>query len=455
MVMKDKSNENKQVVGFSKLSKRDKIYWLAKNFLYANPVDIFKEFAEYWHDNVEAQKLLDGFSENTLTNFPIPFGVAPNFLINGKVYAIPMVTEESSVVAAASNAAKFWMDKGGFSSTVISTTKVGQVHFYYSGSKEKLFRFFETIKEDLKNGVNHITQNMEKRGGGVIDIELIEFPHEPDYYQLRAYFETVDSMGANFINSCLEEFGKLLREKVSESIIFNDAEKDLEVIMCILSNYTPDCLVRSEVSCRVQELGTFANGTISAEDFAWKFERAVRIAHIDPYRATTHNKGIMNGVDAVVIATGNDFRAVESCAHTYASRTGSYCSLSDAKVEDGIFTFWLKLPLAVGTVGGLTSLHPLAKRSLELLGNPSARQLMEIIAAVGLAQNFAAVRSLVTTGIQAGHMKMHLTNILAQFNATESETQAAKKFFSDKVVSVAAVREFLQNLRSSAPFVSG
>jgi hydroxymethylglutaryl-CoA reductase len=447
--MSEQPNENKQVAGFSKLTKRDKIYWLAKNFLYANPVDIFKEFAEYWHDNVEAQKLLDGFSENTLTNFPIPFGVAPNFLINGKVYAVPMVTEESSVVAAASNAAKFWMDRGGFSSKVISTTKVGQVHFHYSGNKEKLFRFFESIKHELKSGVKHITQNMEKRGGGVLDMELIEFPIEPDYYQIRAYFETVDSMGANFINSCLEEFGKMLREKVAASVIFNDSEKDIEIIMCILSNYTPECIVRSEVSCKVEELGTFANGSISAEDFAWKFERAVRIACIDPYRATTHNKGIMNGIDAVVIATGNDFRAVESCAHTYACRNGSYASLSNAKVENGIFKFWLELPIAVGTVGGLTSLHPLAKRSLELLGNPNAKQLMEIIATVGLAQNFAAIRSLVTTGIQAGHMKMHLTNILAQFNATEKEEMEAKIFFNDKVVSVSAVREFLENLRGS------
>lgn len=447
--MSEQPNEDKQVAGFSKLTKRDKIYWLAKNFLYANPVDIFKEFAEYWHDNIEAQKLLDGFSENTLTNFPIPFGVAPNFLINGKVYAIPMVTEESSVVAAAANAAKFWMDRGGFKSHVISTTKVGQVHFHYTGSKDKLFRFFESIKDELKTGVKHITHNMEKRGGGVLDMELIEFPQEPNFYQIRAYFETVDSMGANFINSCLEEFGKLLREKINESIVFNDSEKNVEIIMCILSNYTPDCVVRSEVSCPISALGTFSNGEISAEDFAWKFERAVRIARIDPYRATTHNKGIMNGIDSVVIATGNDFRAVESCAHTYACRNGSYASLSNASIENDLFKFWLEIPIAIGTVGGLTSLHPLAKRSLELLGNPNAKQLMEIIATVGLAQNFAAVRSLVTTGIQAGHMKMHLTNILAQFNASEKEEAAAKLHFHDKVVSVAAVREFLETLREA------
>ncbi|HRN93599.1 MAG: hydroxymethylglutaryl-CoA reductase, degradative [Chitinophagales bacterium] len=452
--MEQEANENKQVAGFSKLNKRDKIYWLAKNFLYANPVDVFKEFAEYWHDNIEAQKLLDGFSENTLTNFPVPFGLAPNFLINGKIYAIPMVTEESSVVAAASNAAKFWLDRGGFHSKVISTTKVGQVHFQYPGDPEKLFRFFNSIKDELKDGVKKITQNMEKRGGGVLDMELIAFPEEPNYYQIRAYFETVDSMGANFINSCLEEFGKLLREKIQQSVVFNDSEKSVEIIMCILSNYTPECLVRSEVFCKVSELGSFANNTISAEEFAWKFERAVRIACIDSYRATTHNKGIMNGIDSVVIATGNDFRAVESCVHTYACRSGKYTSLSNAKVENGIFKFWIEVPIAIGTVGGLTSLHPLAKRSLELMGNPNAKQLMEIIATVGLAQNFGAIRSLVTTGIQAGHMKMHLTNILAQFQANEQEEAEAKTFFSNKVVSVSAVREFLENLRGKSSIIA-
>jgi hydroxymethylglutaryl-CoA reductase len=442
------TESEKEISGFSKMGKREKIAWLAKNFLYANPVEVVKEFAEYWHDNVEAQKLLDGFSENTLTNFPVPFGIAPNFKINGQVYAVPMVIEESSVVAAASNAAKFWLSRGGFKAEVLSTKKVGQVHFIFRGTKEKLFSFFTSIKSEFKAGVKHITAKMEERGGGVIDMELFDFTSlEKDYYQLRAYFETMDSMGANFINSCLEEFGAMLREKVAASNLFTNDEKELEVVMCILSNYTPECVVRAEVSCAVNELGTFENGNISAEEFAWKFERAVNIARIDPYRATTHNKGIMNGVDAVVLATGNDFRAVEACAHTYACHDGVYRSLSECRVENGIFKFWLTLPIAIGTVGGLTSLHPLAKRSLELLGNPNAKQLMGIIASVGLAQNFAALRSLTTSGIQAGHMKMHLTNILASFQATDAETENAKKYFEDKTVSVAAVREYIETLR--------
>jgi hydroxymethylglutaryl-CoA reductase len=254
-------------------------------------------------------------------------------------------------------------------------------------------------------------------------------------------------MGANFINSCLEEFGTQLTERIVASDLFKPSEKEIEMVMCILSNYTPDCVVRAEVSCKVSEMGTFENGTVTAEEFASNFERAVKIARIDPYRATTHNKGIMNGIDSVVLATGNDFRAVEACAHTYACRDGVYRSLSECKVEKGIFTFWLTVPIAIGTVGGLTSLHPLAKRSLELLGNPNAKKLMEIIACVGLAQNFAALRSLTTVGIQAGHMKMHLTNIIASMQGTDAEIALAKKHFEDKLVTVSSVRQFLESLR--------
>jgi hydroxymethylglutaryl-CoA reductase len=217
-------------------------------------------------------------------------------------------------------------------------------------------------------------------------------------------------------------------------------------LMSILSNYTPECLVRAWVECPVEELGCFQGG-MEAEEFAWRFQKAVKVAQIDPHRATTHNKGIFNGVDAVVLATGNDFRAVESCGHTYAARDGQYRSLSGCTIENGCFRFWVDLPLALGTVGGLTKLHPLARRSLELLGNPGAPELMEVIAATGLAQNFAAVRSLITTGIQQGHMKMHLLNILNHLCANDQEKRAANKYFEERVVSFNGVREFLQTHR--------
>ena len=225
-------------------------------------------------------------------------------------------------------------------------------------------------------------------------------------------------------------------------------EKDVMIVMSILSNYTPECLVRAWVECPVDKLGKFAND-IDAETFAQKFCKAIRIAHIDPHRATTHNKGIFNGIDAVVLATGNDFRAIEACGHTYAARDGQYRSLSHCSVEDGKFKYWMDIPLAIGTVGGLTTLHPIAKRSLELLDNPGAEELMMIIAATGLAQNFAAIRSLVTTGIQQGHMKMHLLNILNHLQATQEEVDKALEFFNNKAVSFTAVREFLNSQRPS------
>jgi hydroxymethylglutaryl-CoA reductase len=440
---------NKKISGFSKLSKAEKIHWLAQNFLYSNPIDLMKDFASFWHDNVEAQKVFEGFSENTISNFHMPFGIAPNFLINGKDYAIPMVIEESSVVAACSNAAKFWYERGGFKATVRNTVKLGHVHFSYSGEPAKLKSFFPELKVKLIEGVKHITRNMEARGGGIIDIELLDLTDkEPNLYQLKGSFETIDSMGANFINSCLEEFGQILVNEIQLSTKFHLSEKDVNVIMCILSNFTPDCTVHAEVECRVDDLGYFNEGAMKPEVFAEKFAKAVRIAEIDPYRATTHNKGIMNGIDAVIIATGNDFRAVEACAHTYAAKDGFYKSLTHCEVKNGIFNFSITVPLALGTVGGLTGLHPLAKKSMELMGNPGAKELMQIVACVGLAQNFAAVKSLTTTGIQAGHMKMHLNNILSHFHATEEEIEKALVYFKDRVVSFSAVREYLNGLRT-------
>ncbi|MEL6989070.1 MAG: hydroxymethylglutaryl-CoA reductase, partial [Bacteroidota bacterium] len=200
------------------------------------------------------------------------------------------------------------------------------------------------------------------------------------------------------------------------------------------------------VSCKIKELGTI--GGLTPLQFAHRFAKAVRIAEIDPYRATTHNKGIFNGIDAVILATGNDFRAVEAGVHAYAARQGTYQSLTHAKVENGEFKFWIEVPLALGTVGGLTKLHPLVRWSLELLKNPSATQLMEIVAVAGLAQNFAAVKSLTTTGIQQGHMKMHLMNILNQLEATKEEKAAAIDYFKTTAVTHSGAVTFIENLRS-------
>ena len=434
--------QEKSISGLHKLSKTEKIQWLAKSFS-ANEGATLESLRSFWHEDAEVQRILDGFSENTLSNFVFPYGIAPNFLVDGQMYAVPMVIEESSVVAAAASAAKFWLHKGGFKTSVLGTTKLGQLHFSWKGDSAKLKALMPELSHTLLNDVRHITSNMEKRGGGISSIELQDMSHlEADYYQLKVGFETCDSMGANFINSVLEEFGRSLQHFISSQTSFSTSEREVEVIMAILSNYTPDCIVRAELSCPVAQLDD-ACINLDGAGFAEKFAKAVRIAEIDPYRATTHNKGIYNGVDAVVIATGNDFRATEACGHTYAARDGQYRSLSHCRVENGIFTFWLDLPIALGTVGGLTKLHPLANLSLEILGQPSAPELMSIIAATGLAQNFAAVRSLVTTGIQKGHMKMHLMNILNHLGGNPDDCTAAVQYFLDRVVSFSAVREFL------------
>lgn len=426
--------------GFSKLSKEEKIQWILSEYFSGNP-RAEKTLKQYWNDNESLQKLHDDFIENTLSNFYLPFAVAPNFRINGRYYTVPMVIEESSVVAAASKAAKFWSKRGGFTTTVLGTEKIGQVHFIYKGDKQKLINFFETVKPKFYENTQSITANMQKRGGGITSIELIDKTSVMvDYFQLHATFETKDSMGANFINSCLEEFAKTLKEEAQHYASFSEEERNIEVIMSILSNYVPNCVVRAEVSCKVEDLH-------EDESYARRFVQAVQIAQLEPYRAVTHNKGIMNGIDAVILATGNDFRAVEAGVHAYASRNGKYASLSSAEIKDGIFRFWLDVPLALGTVGGLTSLHPLVKFSLEMLGNPSAEELMQIVAAAGLAQNFAALNSLTTTGIQQGHMKMHLMNILNQLSATEEEKKMTTLRFHGRPISHSAVVDFVENLR--------
>ncbi|HLA54469.1 MAG TPA: hydroxymethylglutaryl-CoA reductase, degradative [Flavobacterium sp.] len=436
---------NNAVAGFSKLSKEEKISFIAQTY-FQDPEEATTLIKSYWNSDIKLQQLHDEFIENTITNFYLPLGVAPNFLINGNYYTIPMAIEESSVVAAAAKSAKFWATRGGFKTTIINTEKIGQVHFMYKGDTAKLQSFFEKIKPGFFSATENLTKNMRQRGGGILDIELRDKTDLLDnYFQLHATFNTKDSMGANFINSCLEQFAKTLKQEAQDYKGFTEAEKDIEVVMSILSNYVPNCLVRAEVSCKVAELAE--KHIENPEAFAAKFIQAIKIAEVEPFRAVTHNKGIMNGIDAVVLATGNDFRAVEAGVHAYASRNGKYSSLSHAKIADGIFTFWLEVPLALGTVGGLTSLHPLVKLSMEMLEKPSAQQLMQIVAVAGLAQNFAALRSLTTTGIQEGHMKMHLNNIINQFDATKEERHEIKRHFTSRPVSHAAVVDYIESLR--------
>ncbi|MDO1501528.1 hydroxymethylglutaryl-CoA reductase, degradative [Winogradskyella maritima] len=432
----------KPISGFSKWNKSQKIDWLINTY-FDGSTDAKQTVEQYANADEKLQQLHDEFIENTVSNFYLPLGVAPNFLLNDKLVTVPMAIEESSVVAAASKAAKFWLERGGFKAEVLSTTKVGQVHFIYNGNYDTLQSYFQHIKPRLFEEAKPITKNMEKRGGGILDIELRDKTEQLDhYYQLHATFETLDAMGANFINSCLEQFAQTFETGFDA---FNTDSSNLDIVMSILSNYVPDCIVRAEVRCPISDLKD--KDIVDPQEFAERFNQAIDIAKVEPFRAVTHNKGVMNGIDAVVLATGNDFRAVEAGIHAYASRDGQYRSLTHCSIDNDTFRFWIEIPLALGTVGGLTRLHPLVKFCLEMLGQPNAKELMKIVAVAGLAQNFAAVKSLTTTGIQQGHMKMHLMNILNQFGANATEKKALVEHFKTETVSHSAVVSALENLR--------
>ncbi|MGB0838316.1 MAG: hydroxymethylglutaryl-CoA reductase, degradative [Flavobacteriaceae bacterium] len=416
-----------KVSGFSKLTKEQKINWLATEVL-GEQVEVQSLLKKYWNQDDKLQSLHDDFIENAVSNYYLPFGVAPNFVINGKSFAVPMVIEESSVVAAASLIAKQWSVLGGFKTSVLGTEKIGQVHLKYSGFFSELQDYFDKKNSEILEATDPLTANMRKRGGGIVGMELKDKTAElENYFQVHVKFQTADSMGANFINSCLEAIAGVLRSD------------RVEVIMSILSNYVPDCKARAELSCAIEDLPVK-----NPQEFARKFKEAVDIARIEPYRAVTHNKGIMNGVDAVVLATGNDFRAVEAGVHAYAARDGQYRSLSHCSIEDGEFKFWVELPLALGTVGGLTALHPLAQFAMDLLGRPNASELMQITAAVGLAQNFGALRALVTSGIQKGHMKMHLSNILNQEEVFGDLRLKIEDYFKDRTITHKEVLEYIK-----------
>jgi hydroxymethylglutaryl-CoA reductase len=430
-----------KIIGFSKLSRDEKISWVSKNFL-----DNSNEFEDilnkYLNDDKDIQSIHNSLSENAISNFYLPYSISPNFLINHKNYCVPLVTEESSVVAALSNSSKFWYDRGGFKSKVISKIKTGQIHFKYNGNAENLEKFINDNEDRLIESTDRITKKMRERGGGISKIRLVNKSAElKSYYQLHVDFETIDSMGANFINSCLEIISKEFHQLLNDSPQFKESEKKIEVIMSILSNYTPECIVESSLECKIDDLGNIDG--MSSEEFAFRFKNAFDIADIDINRAVTHNKGIMNGVDAVLISTGNDFRAVEAGIHAFASMKGKYKSLSECTIIDNIFKISLRIPLSVGTVGGITDVHPMVKLSLKLLNSPTSDNLMKIICSVGLAQNFAAVKSLVTTGIQKGHMKMHLINLLIKQNATKDQIDKSEEYFRDKEINSESIKDFL------------
>ncbi len=428
------------IQGFSKYNKNQRIDALIQK--YGFDPDTIEALKSCQVQDETVQKIIDELSENPISGFPLPFSVAPNFIVNGKNLFFPLVSEESSVVAALGNAAGFWAKRGGFRAEVAGTAKKGQLHFKWCGNKEQLFLLFPEIREKLRYECAPLTAKMEERGGGISRIDLKYLPEIlPNYYQIDATFETCDAMGANFINSCLEQFGKSLQDYFLKSRVISECDRGCEIIMAILSNYTPESRVRAWVECPVSEL---IDGKTPAEcdAFARQFEQAVRISQHDISRAVTHNKGIFNGIDALAVATGNDFRAIEACGHAFASRNGQYAGLTDVQIQNGHFRFSIEIALAVGVVGGVTAVHPMARLAMKILDNPSAKELMMYLAVAGLASNFAAVRALVSKGIQHGHMKMHLSNIMNQLHIADENRSRIQEYFQDKTVSFSAVAEF-------------
>lgn len=408
-----------EIKGLYRLSPEQRRAMLKGNF-----PDVFIE-----SDTQLTETTADAMIENYFQNYSLPMGIAPNFQINGQLYHIPMVIEEPSVVAAASNGAK---RVGNIITTSQPRELIGQIILKEVIDPEQATAVIEKNEYYLLDLAKSFSINMVKRGGGPTRIWTKTFE---SYFTVYLGFNPCDAMGANAINHVLEALSEEIEQLVNGV-----------ALMRILSNYQPESLVTAKVKIPILSL---ANNQADSQLLAQNIVAASEYAHLDVYRATTHNKGIMNGIDAVLMATGNDWRAVSAGVHAYASHTGDYQSLTDWKIEEDYLVGKIELPLAVATVGGTLSVHPQAKQSLALLGNPDAQQLSEIIAAVGLAQNFAALRALVSEGIQKGHMSLHARQLAIQAGANEAEAPRLIELLKrqEKAISISVATELLAKMR--------
>ncbi len=397
-----------------------------------------KEFAGLTDEEVEVIKygklpleVADHMIENVIGLWPLPFAVATNFLINGKDYLVPMAIEEPSVVAAASNAAKMARESGGFEAEATDSIMISQIQVVKVPDLEEAKRTIMAEKEKLLELANEMDPLLVKLGGGARDLEVrtIDTDAGP-MLVVHLYVDTLDAMGANTVNTMAEGLAPTI-ERLTGG----------KVYLRILSNLADRRLARARAK--------FAKAAIGGEEVVEGIMWAYRFAKYDPYRAATHNKGIMNGIIAVARATGQDTRALEAGAHSYAARGGRYTSLTEYWVDDnGDLWGSIELPLAVGTVGGVVRVHPIAKLALKILGVQKARELAQVMAAVGLAQNFAALRALATEGIQAGHMKLHARNIALAAGATPEEVdRVVEKMIRERRISLDRAKEILEEIR--------
>jgi hydroxymethylglutaryl-CoA reductase len=376
----------------------------------------------------------DRMIENVLGTFELPLGLAVNFLINGKDYIIPMATEESSVVAAASNAAKIARIKGGFSTSCSEPLMIGQLQLLHIGDVVTAVQEILKHKEQLLILANSQDKILVDLGGGARDLE-IRILDSPIGTMIVAHLivDVRDAMGANAVNTMCEALAPML-EEISGG----------KVRLKILSNLADKRLVKATAIFDKEKMG----GDLVVDAFLESYT----LASIDPYRAATHNKGIMNGIDALIIATGNDSRAIEAGAHAYAARDGQYTALTKYhKNNNGDLVGEIELPMAVGVVGGAANMHPKAKLCRKILGISSARELAEVVASLGLAQNFAALLALSTVGIQKGHMSLHAKNIAVMAGAQRDEIEKlADQLVHNGKVKLDYAKECLEKMRKKA-----
>lgn len=416
--------------GFSKKSPEERIHYLEEqDFLADSSLEIVT------NQDLLSLSLANQMAENVIGRIALPFSLVPDVLVNGKVYQVPYVTEEPSVVAAASFAAKIIKRSGGFLTTVHNRKMIGQVALYDVQDSQHTKESILNQKQQLLEIANAAHPSIVKRGGGACDL-TIEI--KEDFLIVYLMVDTKEAMGANMVNTMMEALSSPL-EDISKG----------KSLMSILSNYATESLVTA--TCRV-DLRFLSRQKEEAIKLAQKMTMASQLAQVDPYRASTHNKGIFNGIDAIVLATGNDWRAIEAGAHTYAVKDGQYRGLSrwSYKVDDNCLEGTLTLPMPVATKGGSIGINPSVQLAHDLLGRPNAKELASIVLSIGLAQNFAALKALVSTGIQAGHMKLQAKSLALLAGAKEEQiSEVVKQLLDSKHMNLETAQKIVNKLTKS------
>ncbi len=426
--------KNKNIwTGFSRKERKDKIDILKENGF------LDEEYSKILQNNVTLPpEIAEQMAENTLSTFALPFSIASNFLIDGKETAVPMVTEEPSVIAACSYAAKLISRSGGFSTSVINREMIGQVVFFNVADVELAIENITKNKEKILKIADNSHPSIINRGGGARDIRFGTFcENDADFFVIYLIADVSEAMGANIINNMLEGIKPFLAELTGGS-----------PLMAILSNYATESLVTSQCEIDIKYL---SNDIKEAENIAKKIHLASIFSKVDIYRASTHNKGIFNGIDAIVIAVGNDWRAIEAGGHAFAARSGRYEGLTtwEFNTETGKIRGELTLPMPIASIGGSIGLNPTVKAAFSILGHPDARTLSTIIVSVGLAQNFAALKALVSTGIQKGHMKLHSRSLALLAGASHEEIDlAVEKLINSKHINLETATHILNEIRN-------